>query len=37
MGNELEVHLFSFKLRSDRQLQVQHFSQKWYITENLDK
>jgi hypothetical protein len=33
MGNELEVYLFSFT--SDRQLQVQYFSQKWHITENL--
>jgi hypothetical protein len=32
MGNELEVYLFSFKLRSDGQLQVQYFSQKWHIT-----
>jgi hypothetical protein len=31
MGNELEVYLFSFKLRSDGQLQVQCFSQKWHI------
>jgi hypothetical protein len=37
MGNELEVYLFSFKLRSDRQLQVQYFSQKWHITENLER
>jgi hypothetical protein len=37
MGNELEVYLFSFKLRSDRQLQVQYFSQKWHITENLKR
>jgi uncharacterized protein affecting Mg2+/Co2+ transport len=37
MGNELEVYLFSFKLRSDGQLQVQCFSQKWHITENLKK
>jgi uncharacterized protein affecting Mg2+/Co2+ transport len=37
MGNELEVYLFSFKLRSDGQLQVQCFSQKWNITENLEK
>jgi hypothetical protein len=36
IGNELEVYLFSFKLRSDGQLQVQCFSQnleKW----NLEK
>jgi hypothetical protein len=32
MGNELEVYLFSFKL-----LQVQYFSQKWHITENLER
>jgi hypothetical protein len=32
-GNELEAYLFSFKLRSDGQLQVQCFS----ITENLEK
>jgi hypothetical protein len=37
MDNELEVYLFSFKLRSDGQLQVQCFSQKWYITENLER
>jgi hypothetical protein len=37
IGNELEVYLFSFKLRSDGQLQVQCFSQKWHITENLEK
>jgi hypothetical protein len=37
MGNELEVYLFSFKLRSDGQLQVQCFSQKWDITENVEK
>jgi hypothetical protein len=37
MGNELEVYSFSFKLRSDRQLQVQYFSQKWHITENLER
>jgi hypothetical protein len=36
MGNELEVYLFSVKLRSDGQLQVQCFSQKWHITENLE-
>jgi hypothetical protein len=34
---ELEVYLFSFKLRSDEQLQVQCFSQKWHITENLER
>jgi hypothetical protein len=33
-GNELEVYLFSFKLRSNGQLQVQCFSQKWHITEH---
>jgi hypothetical protein len=37
IGNELEVYLFSFKLRSDGQLQVQCFSQKWHITQNLEK
>jgi hypothetical protein len=37
MGNELEVYLFRFKLRSDGQLQVQCFSQKWHITENLER
>jgi hypothetical protein len=37
MANELEAYLFSFKLRSDRQLQVQYFSQKWHITENLER
>jgi hypothetical protein len=37
MGNELEVYLFSFKLRSDGQLQAQCFSQKWHITENLER
>jgi hypothetical protein len=37
MGDELEVYLFSFKLRSDGQLQVQCFSQNWHITENLKK
>jgi hypothetical protein len=37
MSNELEVYLFSFRLRSDGQLQVQCFSQKWHITENLKK
>jgi hypothetical protein len=37
MGNELEVYLFSFKLRSDGQLQVQYFSQNWHITENLER
>jgi hypothetical protein len=36
-GNELEAYLFSFKLRSDGQLQVQCFSKKWRITENLEK
>jgi hypothetical protein len=36
-GNELEAYLFSFKLRSDRQLQVQCFSKKWHITKNLEK
>jgi sorbitol-specific phosphotransferase system component IIA len=37
--NELEAYLFSFKLRSDGQLQVQCFSKKWHtrITENLEK
>jgi hypothetical protein len=35
--NELEAYLFSFKLRSDEQLQVQCFSKKWHITENLEK
>jgi hypothetical protein len=37
MGNELEVYLFSFKLRSDGQLQVQCFSQNWHITENFER
>jgi hypothetical protein len=37
MGNELEVYLFSFKLRSDGQLQIQYFSQKWHITENYER
>jgi hypothetical protein len=37
MGNELEVYLFSFKSRSDGQLQVQCFSQKWHITQNLER
>jgi hypothetical protein len=37
MGNELEAYLFSFKLKLDGQLQVQCFSQKWHITENLEK
>jgi hypothetical protein len=37
MGNELEVYLYSFKLRFDGQLQVQCFSQKWQITENLER
>jgi hypothetical protein len=36
-GNELEAYLFSFKLRSDGPLQVQCFSKKWHITENLEK
>jgi hypothetical protein len=36
-GNELEAYLFSFKLRSAGQLQVQCFSKKWHITENLEK
>jgi hypothetical protein len=36
-GNELEAYLFSFKLRSDGQLQVQCFSKKWHITENPGK
>jgi hypothetical protein len=36
-GNELEAYLFSFKLRSDGQLQVQFFSKKWHITEILEK
>jgi hypothetical protein len=35
--NELEAYLFSFKLRSDGQLQVQYFSKKWHMTENLEK
>jgi hypothetical protein len=34
-GNELEAYLFSFKLRSDGQLQVQYFSKKWHMNENL--
>jgi hypothetical protein len=29
-GNELQAYLFSFKLRSDGQLQVQCFSKKWH-------
>jgi hypothetical protein len=37
MGNELAMYLFSLKLRSDGQLQVQCFSKKWHITENLEK
>jgi hypothetical protein len=37
MSNELEAYLFSFKLRFDGQLQVQCFSQKLHITENLKK
>jgi hypothetical protein len=37
MGNELEVYLFSFKLISDGQLQVQCFSKKWHMTENLER
>jgi uncharacterized protein affecting Mg2+/Co2+ transport len=37
IGNELKVYLFSFKLRSDGQLQVQYFSQKWHITENFER
>jgi hypothetical protein len=37
MGNELEVYLFGFKLRSDGQLQVQCFSQKWHINEKPRK
>jgi hypothetical protein len=36
-GNEFEAYLFSFKLRFDWQLQVQCFSKKWHITENLEK
>jgi hypothetical protein len=36
-GNALEAYLFSFKLRSDGQLQVQCFSIKWHVTENLEK
>jgi hypothetical protein len=36
-GNELEAYLFSFKLRSDGQLQVQCFSKKWHIIENLER
>jgi hypothetical protein len=36
-GNELEAYLFSFKLRSDGQLQVQCFSKNWHITENPEK
>jgi hypothetical protein len=36
-GNELETYLFSFKLISHGQLQVQCFSKKWHITENLEK
>jgi hypothetical protein len=36
-GKELEAYLFSFKLRSDGQLQVQCFSKKWHITENLER
>jgi hypothetical protein len=32
MGNELELYLFSFKLSSDRHLEVQCFSQKWHIS-----
>jgi hypothetical protein len=36
-GNELEAYLFSFKLRSDGQLQVQCFSKTWHITEKLEK
>jgi hypothetical protein len=36
-GIELEAYLFSFKLRSDGQLQVQCFSKKWHMTENLEK
>jgi hypothetical protein len=37
MGNELERYLLSFKLSSDRHLEVQCFSQKWHITKNLEK
>jgi hypothetical protein len=36
-GDELKAYLFSFKLRSDGQLQVQCFTKKWHITENLEK
>jgi hypothetical protein len=36
IGNELEVYVFSFKLRSEGQLQIQCFSQKWHITENIE-
>jgi hypothetical protein len=36
IGNELEGYIFSFKLRSEEQLQVQCFSQKWHISENLE-
>jgi hypothetical protein len=40
-GHELEAYLFSFKLKSDGQLQVQCFSKKWHIithiTENLER
>jgi hypothetical protein len=36
-GNELEAYLFSFKMRSDGQLQVQCFSKMWHITKNLEK
>jgi hypothetical protein len=36
-GDELEAYLFSFKLRSDGQLQVQCFTKKWHITENLEE
>jgi hypothetical protein len=36
IGNELEVYIFIFKLKSEGQLQVQCFFQKWHITENLE-
>jgi hypothetical protein len=36
-GSVLEAYLFSFKLRSDGQLQVQCFSKKWHINENIEK
>jgi hypothetical protein len=37
ISNELEVYLFSFKLNSHGHLQAQYFSQKWHITENIEK